>query len=166
MIRSDMGDHCGDAASGSPAAGIDHNQQFHEMVVDRLAGGLNQKHIRAADSLDEGDGSLAIGKMLHIRVAQLDPKLLADGLSEFGVGVATENLNVFTVRNHQMIPRFKILYFFSARNPRIRSPRITYNPIISLKIREKQYKEEQNNREKDAFFWYVLAKSDTERLTG
>ena len=38
---AEVGNDGGNTAGGSTAASVDHNQQLHQMVVDRLAGGLN-----------------------------------------------------------------------------------------------------------------------------
>ena len=99
---TEVGDNGGNPACGCTAAGIDHYQQFHQMVIDGLAGGLNQEYVGATNGFFQGDGSFTIGEMLHRGLSHFDAQLFADGLSKLRVGVAAENLNVFTVCNHRM----------------------------------------------------------------
>ncbi len=99
-----VGDDGGDPAGGGPAAGVDHYQQLHEMVIDRFAGGLDKKHVRAADSLFQGDRGLAVGEMLNNSLSHGNAQLLADGLRKLGVGIAAEDPDVLAVSNHQMNP--------------------------------------------------------------
>ena len=96
-----VGNHSGDSAGGSTAAGIAHNEQFHEIVVYGLTGGLNQENIGSADGFQQADGSFAVSKGFHLSPAQLNAQVLADTLGEFAIGVAAENLDILSVRNHQ-----------------------------------------------------------------
>jgi hypothetical protein len=95
-----VGDHSGDPSGRGTAASIDHHQQFHQVVIDRLAGRLNQKHVRTTDSFMERNRNLAISKGLDLALTHVDTQFLTDGLGEFRVGIATEYLNVVTVCNH------------------------------------------------------------------
>jgi len=101
-------DDSGDAAGGSTAAGIDHDQQFHQVIIDGFAGGLDQENIAATDGLFQRNGGLAVGEGLDSALAQRHPQFGADGFSKFGVGVAGENLDV-VVCDHRKIPHS---YFF------------------------------------------------------
>ena len=78
------------------------HQQFHQVVIDGLAGGLNQEYVGATDGFFQRNGCLAVSKMLDRGFSHFDAQLFADGLSKLGIGVAAENLNVFTVCNHRM----------------------------------------------------------------
>jgi len=77
---------------------IDHNQQLHQVLVHRAAGGLDQKHIHAAHVLEQLKVNLAIGKPLQLGFAQRHADELADLLRERTVGRSAENLEalVFT----------------------------------------------------------------------
>ena len=97
---AEVGHHGGDAACGGALAGIDHDEQLHEAVVYGLAGGVDKKDIAAANSLVQGDRGLAVGEMRHLGVAQLGADDLADLLCQGGVGIAGEDLDVLTMRNH------------------------------------------------------------------
>ena len=96
-----VGDNSGDSSGGSTAAGVAHDQQFHQMVVYGLAGGLNQENVGAPDGFQKADGCLTVGKGLDLRLAEVNPQILADVLGKFRIGVAAENLDVLSVRNHQ-----------------------------------------------------------------
>ena len=76
---AEVGDDGGDAPGGGPAEGVDHDEQFHEVVVHRRAGGLNDEYIGAADGLIDGDVVFPIGKRAHLGVPQLGAHLPADG---------------------------------------------------------------------------------------
>lgn len=48
---SKVGYDAGDGARGRSLAGVHHDEQLHEVVVDGGAGGLHQEHITATDGL-------------------------------------------------------------------------------------------------------------------
>ena len=82
--------HCGDLPGRGPLAGIHHDQQLHQVIVHRGAGGLDQKDIAAADRLLNLDVKLAVCEAFdHPRPiwhAQIGANFLGQGL----VGGATE----------------------------------------------------------------------------
>ena len=49
-----VGDDRGDAAGGGALQRVDHDEQLHEIVVHRGAGGLDHEHVAAADRLVQG----------------------------------------------------------------------------------------------------------------
>ena len=57
---AEIGHHRGDAAGGGPLERVDHNEHFHQVVIDRRAGGLHHKHVGAADGLIDGDKILPV----------------------------------------------------------------------------------------------------------
>ena len=97
---AEVGHHGGDAACGGALAGVDHDEQLHEAVVDGLAGGVDEEDVAAAHRFIQGDGGLAVGEMRYLGVAQLGADDLADLLRQSGVGVAGEDLDVLAMRNH------------------------------------------------------------------
>ena len=101
---AEIRDDGGDAAGRSAAAGVDHDEQLHQVVVDRLAGRLDQEYIAAADRFIDRQGNLAVSKGGHGAVAQRQPQLAADALGKRTVCVRAEHLDVFTVRNHMKLP--------------------------------------------------------------
>src|SRR5699024_11137427 len=64
-------DNGGDASGAGAAHGVDHDQKFHQVVVDGLAGGLDYENIRASDGFPETEGYLAVGKGGNRAVAEL-----------------------------------------------------------------------------------------------
>ena len=101
---AEIGDHRGNTTRGGALAGVDHDEQLHQAVIDRLAGGVDEKHIAAADALIQRDRGLAVRKGFDLCLAQLDADELADLLCQCGVGVAGEDLDVLAVRNHDVKP--------------------------------------------------------------
>ena len=97
---AEVGHDRGDAARAGAAARVDHDEQLHQAVIDRLAGGVDEEHIAAADALIQGDRSLAVREGFDLRLAQLDADEPADLLCQCGVGVAGEDLDILAVRNH------------------------------------------------------------------
>ena len=109
---AEVGHHGGDPACGSAAAGVDGHQQFHQVVVDRLTGGLDDEHIAAADGLVEGDGDFAIGKGRDGAFAQGHAQSAADALRKGTVGVGGEHLYFFTMCDHLYCTSLHVLWFF------------------------------------------------------
>ena len=97
---AEIGHDGGDPGGGGPAEGVDHDEQLHEVVVYRAAGGLDDEHIAAADGLVDGDGDLPVGKLLADAVAQRQTQLAGDGLGQGGIGIACEDLDFFGVVAH------------------------------------------------------------------
>lgn len=81
LVLSGVGevwDHGGDAAGARGFAGVDHDEEFHEVVVDAAGGrGLEDKHIFVADGLGDGDGGFEIRGVLRYDLGELDTE--ADG---------------------------------------------------------------------------------------
>ena len=59
---AEIGDHGGDAVSGSPFQGIDDDEQFEQVVVRRPAGRVDDEDIPAADALSDLYENLLIRK--------------------------------------------------------------------------------------------------------
>ena len=112
---AEIGDHGGDAACTGALAGVDHDEQLHQTVVDGLAGGVDEEHVAAADGLIQGYGGLAVGEALDLRLTQLDADQLADLLRQRGIGIACKDLQILAVRNHSSYSRF--LSVFYGTNP-------------------------------------------------
>ena len=61
---------------------VDHNQQFHQVLIHGVACGLHQKHIHAANVLQQLKVNLAIGKSLQLGLAQRYADEIADLLGQ------------------------------------------------------------------------------------
>jgi hypothetical protein len=61
-------------------AGVDHQQQFDEVIVDRRAGGLNDKNVSQPDVFVDLYLYLAVAERLHLGTAKRLVEILADFL--------------------------------------------------------------------------------------
>ena len=94
---AEVGDHGGDPPGGGPLQRVDHDEKLHQVVVHRGAGGLDDKHVGAADGLINGDKILAVGKSASLGVAQGDAQLPANVLGQGPVGAAGEDFQILAV---------------------------------------------------------------------
>ena len=92
-----IGDNCCDASGGSTLESIDHNEQLHQVIVDRAAGGLDYKYIGTAYRLVDGNRDLTIREGLDFRVAQRQAQMPCDLLGNMRNGVGCENFDVLAV---------------------------------------------------------------------
>ena len=63
------------------AQGIEHNQQFHQGIIDRLASRLNDIDVGSSNAFFNLDMKLGIGKSLHFNFSQINVQVLGDLLS-------------------------------------------------------------------------------------
>ena len=87
----------GDALSGAALERVDHDQLFHQPLVQRLGVGLHDKAVGAADGLFEADEDLAVGEVARGGGHQLDAELFGHGFCEVRVGASGEDLEVLVV---------------------------------------------------------------------
>ena len=106
----------GDPPGRGPAESVHHNEQLHQIVVNRVAGGLHHKHVTSADCLIDGYGDFAVSELFDLATAQGQAQLVANSLCKGGVGVAAEYLDFFTMCNHRKVPLFNFSYLESG-NP-------------------------------------------------
>ena len=76
-------------ADGAPQR-IDHDQQFHQIVVGGKAGRLDDEHVLAADIFLDLDEDLHVGEAAHHRLGEGQLQILADGFGERAVGIARD----------------------------------------------------------------------------
>lgn len=67
---AEVGDHRGDARSRGAAEGIGQHHQFHQVVVGRRAGRLNQKDVLAANVLVDLDTDFTVGKLSDVGITE------------------------------------------------------------------------------------------------
>ena len=70
--------------------GLDHEEELHEVAVDRFTAGLQDEHVRAADRLLVPAVGFAVRERLQLDLAQLDSELLGDLLRKLSVGTTGE----------------------------------------------------------------------------
>lgn len=88
---AEVGDDGGDVLGGGPPAGVDHDEELHEVLVGGRAGGLHQEHVAATHALLQLHVDLAIREPLDLDLAQLHPKVARDLLRQHRVGAAGED---------------------------------------------------------------------------
>ena len=86
-----VGDNSGDAACGGATQGVGHDQQFHQVVVGRVAGGLHDKDVFAAHVFLDFHGNFAIAERAHIGIADRQVQVVDHGFGQFGICVTGEN---------------------------------------------------------------------------
>ena len=74
--------HRCDGTGRGTTTGVDHDQQFHEMIVDRRTGGLDQKDIAAANGLLYLNIDLPICKSLGLDRPQIHSQIMRHLLRE------------------------------------------------------------------------------------
>jgi hypothetical protein len=88
---AEVGDDGGDGLGGGPPAGVDHDEELHEILVGGRAGGLHQEHVAAAHALLQLHVDLAVREALDLDLAQLHPQVARDLLGQQRVGAAGED---------------------------------------------------------------------------
>ena len=97
---AEIRDNSGYSACGCSAHRVYHDEHLHEVIVNGLAGRLNDENIGAANGLVDGYRALAVSEVRTGAVAEVLEKLVADLICELGIGVAGEYLDLFAVGNH------------------------------------------------------------------
>ena len=84
IVRND----CSDPTCRGPLAGVDHDQQLHQVVVHRGAGWLNDKNVPLADVFVDTDEGVIVGELENIRLSQRDIQVVANRFGQLPVGVS------------------------------------------------------------------------------
>ena len=61
--------HHRDARRRGALQRVDHDQQFHQVLVHRIAGGLHHEHVHAANVLEQLEIDFAVGEALQLGLA-------------------------------------------------------------------------------------------------
>ena len=77
------------------------------MKIDRMAAGLNDKNIRAADVFENLETRFAVAELTAFGAAARHAQVMADGLAKCGVSTAAENLEL-VVSQHEPLGRFSV----------------------------------------------------------
>ncbi len=97
---AEIRDNGGNTACGRTLACINHNEQFHQIVIDRVAGRLDEEYIRTANRLRDGNRNLAVCEVTDGTLCQRQSQCRCNLHSQCGMRIARKNLNVFSVRYH------------------------------------------------------------------
>ena len=79
---AEVGQNCGDAGGAGTAGGVDHDEQFHDVVVGRIAGRLNQKNISAANILFKLSEDFPVREVSDVNMSELSTQILSDLLCQ------------------------------------------------------------------------------------
>jgi hypothetical protein len=99
--------HHRDPCRRSALERINHDQKLHQVLVYRIAGRLHHKYIHSAHVLQKLKVDFAVGKTLHLGLADLDADVLADQLSEPGIGCAAEQLEALVLAELRGLPALR-----------------------------------------------------------
>ena len=88
-----VGNHSRDPFRAGSFARVDQDQQFHQVVVNRRASGLQQVDIPASNIFDLAM-NLSIGERRKLTIAQRQIKELGDVFGKLRIGSATEELKL------------------------------------------------------------------------
>ena len=88
------------SSGGSPPERVDHYEKFHEVLVDRSAGGLNYEYVPASYRFSEMYARFTIRKMSDFNVAQRNLQFFCDCLGKLSVGIACKKFYLRAVCYH------------------------------------------------------------------
>ena len=88
VIRNDGGDPGGRCTFES----IDHHEQFQQVLIYRVAGGLHNEHVYAAHVIEQLKVNFAVSKALQLCFANLYADVAGDLFGERAIGRAAEEL--------------------------------------------------------------------------
>ncbi|CUX37474.1 hypothetical protein AGR6A_Cc50142 [Agrobacterium sp. NCPPB 925] len=106
---TEIGKHRGDTFCRGAAHGIDHDEKFHQMIICREGGGLDNKNVLAAHVLADFYEYFLVSKPLYSGISERNVKILADRFGEVPVRIACENLHCGRLFPcHRLAPRGSI----------------------------------------------------------
>ena len=83
--------HCRHAVSRGALAGISHDEQLHEVVIDRIGRGLDDENILATDAFADHYLGLTIVEMTDICIAKIHAYMVGNLLGQVRVRVAGQD---------------------------------------------------------------------------
>lgn len=97
---AEVGNDRRDPARRRAARGVDHDQKFHQVVVDGRARGLDEEHVLSPDRFAKVHGDLSVAERADFDTAQNGFQFFRDGFRQRLVGVARKQLDFVTVCYH------------------------------------------------------------------
>ena len=89
-----------------PGAGalerVDHDQEFHDRLVDRVVGRLDEEDVLLADVLQDLDEDVLVGELEDLQLARLGAEIAADLPGEVRVRVAVVDLELVRVQARRL----------------------------------------------------------------
>ena len=83
-----------DAACRCSLHGIYHNQEFHQIVVYRISGGLNDEYILVTNGLPDADRNLTVAELANGCLSQFYAHQICNFLCQLRMRVACEKFHV------------------------------------------------------------------------
>ena len=105
-------DHRGDAAGRGTAQSVGHDQQFHQVVIGRVGGRLDDEHVFAADVVVDFDEDFGVVETLHTGVDQIHRGAPVHGhaprnrVGKRFVGIASDQFGFENVGHSAEVPRW------------------------------------------------------------
>src|SRR5947209_16065507 len=101
-IAKEWNDRRDPVRAGSPG-GVDHDQEFHQMLVGGRASRLNQENIPASNVLVDFDVGFAVRERANRRLPQRDSHVFADLFGQLAIGAAAENFHLRLKCKHEAL---------------------------------------------------------------
>lgn len=99
---AEVRDGGGDTTGGGALERVGHGQDFHQIVVGRVAGGLQDEHVATAHVFEQLHCHLAIAELAHVGAAERDVQMLDHVLGEFRVSGPGENHQTVVCRHNSL----------------------------------------------------------------
>ena len=97
---AEIGEYSRDAACGRPAHRVDHDQQFHQVVVGRKRGRLDDEAVGAADVFLNLDKDLHVGEAPDHGLGERQVEIFGDALGEDRIRIAGNELDGSVLDRH------------------------------------------------------------------
>src|SRR5436309_1328748 len=95
-----IGQDCGEPGSAGSLEAVQHDEQLHQVLVDRRAGRLHYEHVPAADILLDPHRDFTVGKVIENDSAQGVSQAIGNSLRQGAVGAATKDFEFVVVAYH------------------------------------------------------------------
>ena len=89
-----VGQYRGDATSGGELQRVQGDEQFHQVLADRCAGGLNKKDVAAADVLADLYLEVFVAEADDLEASRRYSQRFADSRREVGIAVSRKDLEL------------------------------------------------------------------------
>ena len=84
--------HRRDAPSRSTLERVNHQQQLHQVEINRMAAGLHHEYIRAPHIFENLIARLAVAELPVLGLPQRDAHIIANSFRQLGIRCAAKNL--------------------------------------------------------------------------
>src|SRR5712692_5187721 len=85
--------HRGDAIGARAPRRIDHDEQFHQVLISRRASRLDNEDVAPTNIFLDSDISFAVRKRANGRLPERHAEVFADALGQFAVGRAAKDFH-------------------------------------------------------------------------